>query len=348
MTMAQAMALLPDIVMLEPDPDRLARGTQQVLQVLADFSPRIMVDPVGQFHVGMEGMRRHYGSPENQVRHILHAMQKELPPTLLQHIQIGGAPGRLGAAIAAQVARPGQPVLIPDTPPHALVRFLAPQALEVLPVDIGTIIFLQRLGIQTLGELAKIPVIDLIRHLGAQGRMLHAMARGTLQEGVPLLKRPVPIRVHLDFPAPTGDRIALDRALEHLVRRVMTHPERKGRGIHHLKMGGALEAYGSWETEVTLHQPSIRQDRITLALRTRLNLVPPPRAVESLFLDVLAMGSPIHQTNLLQGASAFPDGVRKAVRDLRLRTGKSPILRVVDLDPHSRIPERRYGLLPME
>jgi hypothetical protein len=128
----------------------------------------------------------------------------------------------------------------------------------------------------------------------------------------------------------------------------MAHAERKGRGLHHLRIGGGLEDQGSWEVEVTLHQPSVRPDRIMLALRTRLNLSPPPRALESIFLEVLALGPTLHQMTFLSGASAFPDGIRKAVRDLRLRTGKNPILRVVDLDPHSRIPERRYGLLPME
>jgi hypothetical protein len=348
MTMSQAMALLPHLRMLESDPDRIARGANDVLRVLAGFSPRILMEPTGQFHVGMEGLARHYGPPEAQVSHILDAMTAALSPALLRHLQIGGAPGKLGASIAAQVAQPGHPILIPNMPPHALADFLAPQSPEVLPIATDTIEFLRRLGIRTLGELANIPVMDLIRHLGAPGRTLHAMARGTLRESIPLVEAPVPIRVYLDFPLPTGDRIALERALDYLVRRALAHPERKGRGVHHVKVGGSLDGHGSWETEVTLHQPSIRSDRISLALRTRLNLMPPPRAMESLFLEIMAMGSPTHQATLFQGASAFPDGLRKAMRDLRMRTGQSPILRVVDLDPHSRIPERRYGLIPME
>lgn len=348
MPLAQAMALIPDLVALEPDPDRLARGTEDVLQVLAQFSPRILMEPTGQFHLGMEGMERQYGPPHAQVQQITRALGQAFPPFLFQHLHIGGAPGRLGSTIAAKVAQPGRPILIPEEPPEALTTFLAPQSLEHLPVEGALVAFLKRLGICTLGEVARLPVTDLVRHLGAQGRSLHAMARGDVREGVPALERPPTLRVHLDFPAPTGDRLALDRALDHLVRRIMTHPERKGRGLHHFRVGGTLEEYGSWEIEVTLHQPSIRPDRITLALRTRLNSVPPPRALESIFVEVLALGPTLQQTSLLRGASAFPDGIRKAIRDLRLRTGKNPILRVVDLDPHSRIPERRYGLLPME
>ncbi len=348
MTMAQAMALIPNLTTLEPDPDRLARGTQDVLRILTQFSPRILVERVGQFHLGMEGLERQYGPPPEQIQRILPALHEAFPSSLLQHLQIGGAPGRLGSTMAAEIARPGHPVLIPPAPPEALVQFLAVQPLDHLPVDAALVGFLQRLGIRTVGEVARLPVTDLVRHLGAQGRTLHAMARGEVREGVPLLSPPSSIRVHLDFPSPTGDRPALDRALDYLVRRIMAHAERKGRGLHHLRIGGGLEDQGSWEVEVTLHQPSVRPDRIMLALRTRLNLSPPPRALESIFLEVLALGPTLHQMTFLSGASAFPDGIRKAVRDLRLRTGKNPILRVVDLDPHSRIPERRYGLLPME
>jgi protein ImuB len=348
MTMAQAMALVPNLVTLEPDPDRLARGTQDVLNVLNPFSPRILVARVGQFHLGMEGLERQYGPPPIQVQRIHQAFHEAFPPALLRHLQIGGAPGRLGATMAAEVARPGHPVLIPESPHEALAQFLAVQPLENLPVDTALVSFLQRLGIRTVGEVARLPVTDLIRQLGAQGRTLYAMARGEVREGIPLLNPPASIRVHLDFPSPTGDRPALERALDHLIRRLMAHPERQGRGLHHLRMGGGLEDQGSWQVDVTLHQPSVRPDRMLLALRTRLNLFPPPRAMESLFLEVLAMGPTLHQTTFLAGASAFPDGIRRAVRDLRLRTGTNPILRVVDLDPHSRIPERRYGLLPVE
>ena len=41
----------------------------------------------------------------------------------------------------------------------------------------------------------------------------------------------------------------------------------------------------------------------------------------------------------------IPGALRAAVRELKLRLGHSPPYRVVELDPWSRIPERRHALL---
>jgi hypothetical protein len=51
-------------------------------------------------------------------------------------------------------------------------------------------------------------------------------------------------------------------------------------------------------------------------------------------------------TELAQGA--VPPALREAVRELKLKLGHSPLYRVVEMDPWSRIPERRYALLSFE
>ena len=42
---------------------------------------------------------------------------------------------------------------------------------------------------------------------------------------------------------------------------------------------------------------------------------------------------------------AVPDALRDAVKELKLKLGYSPLYRVVEVDPWSRIPERRHALL---
>ncbi|MCA9298300.1 MAG: hypothetical protein KDA28_04495, partial [Phycisphaerales bacterium] len=40
--------------------------------------------------------------------------------------------------------------------------------------------------------------------------------------------------------------------------------------------------------------------------------------------------------------------LRDAVRELKLRLGHAPLFRVVEVDPWSRIPERRHALLSFD
>jgi len=44
----------------------------------------------------------------------------------------------------------------------------------------------------------------------------------------------------------------------------------------------------------------------------------------------------------------LPHSLKEAVKELTLKLGFSPLFRVVEMDPWSRIPERRYALLNFE
>ena len=43
-----------------------------------------------------------------------------------------------------------------------------------------------------------------------------------------------------------------------------------------------------------------------------------------------------------------PLSLKDAIRELKLRLGHSPLYRVVEVDPWSRIPERRHALLSFD
>ena len=45
---------------------------------------------------------------------------------------------------------------------------------------------------------------------------------------------------------------------------------------------------------------------------------------------------------------AVPPPLQEAVKELKLKLGHSPLYRVVEVDPWSRIPERRHALLNFE
>lgn len=127
-------------------------------------------------------------------------------------------------------------------------------------------------------------------------------------------------------------------------------------------MGALLEGGGSWSVEVVLREPTSRVDRIAFPLRSRMTASPPPRAVETLVVELFQFGPPTSQTDLFGrkeegGREAagheltqgqVPSALREAVRELKLKLGYSPLYRVVEVDPWSRIPERRHALLSFD
>jgi len=151
----------------------------------------------------------------------------------------------------------------------------------------------------------------------------------------------------LDLPeAASGPQ--LERALELLVARLLARPERRGRGVRSVAIGARFVEGGTWRTRVTLRQASAEAGRLRLALWPRLAELPAP--AESIGIEVEAFGPPTRdQGRLLEerdSALARESRIAEAVRQARQAAGAGAALRVMEVDPHSRVPERRTVLAP--
>jgi protein ImuB len=359
MLISRAISLCPSLTLLEPDPAHYDAAMEAILERLGELSPVVQPVDRGVIHVGMDGLGRLYGSPPNQANRVLHALLDVLPRPLVAAIRAGRAPGTFGARVATAAARPGVPALVEE---GELASFLAPRSVSVLPLPGEALDRLERLDITTLGALGRIPEHALLRQFGREGVRARALARGERIDPVRPLHRPRPIRVSLDFPAPVGERETLHRGLDRLLERGLARPERKDRAVRSLRVGGHLEGGGSWTVEATLREPSARREVLSYPLRSRIRLAPPPRAMETLFVEFFDFGAPAVQTLLFErreegarsrsdgslSAGEISDSLREAVRELELKLGYSPLYRVVEVDPWSRIPERRHALLALE
>ncbi len=359
MLVSRAVALCPSLVLLEPDPAHYGAAMDAILETLSGITPVVQPIDQGLLHLGVDGLERLYGPPVDQVNRVLHTLLEVLPRPLVAATRAGRAPGTFGARVAAASARPGAPVLVKE---EDLARFLAPRPVSALPLPADALERLERLEVKTLGALGALPEYALLRQFGSVGKEARALARGEKIDPVRALHRPRPIRVSLDFPAPVGDREALHRGLDRLLERGLARPERKDRAVRGLRMGGHLEGGGSWTIEATLREPSARREVLAYPLRSRIRLSPPPRALVTLFVEFFDFGSPAVQTLLFErreegarsrndsdlSAGEISDSLREAVRELKLKLGHSPLYRVVEVDPWSRIPERRHALMTLE
>jgi len=356
---SQAVSLCPTLTLLEPDPAHYDAATEAMLEVLAELTP--VVEPAGRGRVflGMDGLGRLYGSPVRQAERALRSLFRIFPSPLVAATRAGMAPGRFGAWVAAASARSGAPVIVSE---DELADFLASCPVSALPVDPLAIQRLERLGVVTLGELRRFPEPSLVAQFGEEGRDALAWATGRRIDRVRPFHRPRPIRVSLDFPVPVGLAETLHGALDRLVERALSRPTRRGRSVAAVRLGAYLEGGGSWFVETVLREPTSEREKIAFPLRGKMAISPPPRAVETLLVELTRFGAPSTQTSLFdrreEGGRAadgrdlargeVPFSLKDAVKELKLRLGHSPLYRVVEVDPWSRIPERRHALLSFD
>ena len=203
---------------------------------------------------------------------------------------------------------------------------------------------LDRLGIRTLGELAALPSRAVAERFGHPGLLALDLTQG---RDTPLEPRrpPEPVCERIDLPDATSGQ-QLERALELLIDRVLARRERRGRTLRGVALSARLVAGGTWREAVTLRIASADPERLTLTLKSRLSQLPAP--AESLAVEVEAFGPPANdQAALLaEGAEARRDRLGEAVRQARQAAGEEAALRVLEVDPGSRLPERRSVLAP--
>ncbi|MCL2419987.1 MAG: hypothetical protein FWD04_11900, partial [Conexibacteraceae bacterium] len=156
------------------------------------------------------------------------------------------------------------------------------------------------------------------------------------------------VRESLDLPEVSSGQ-QLERALGLLIDRLLARRERRGRTLRVVVLSAALvEGGGTWRQRVSFRESLSDPLRMRLALTPRLQLLPAP--AQTLRLTVERFGPPTNDQRALLEEAARVRAARlgEAVRQVRAAAGPDAALRVLQIDPSSRFPERRAVLAPYE
>jgi protein ImuB len=241
---------------------------------------------------------------------------------------VGSGATRLAALLDAQERRPPVPVAV-------LAERIDAEELVVA---------LERLSVETLEELAGISADQVADRFGRLGLAALRLARGEEEPLRP--RRPhEELAAQIELPEGTAGR-QLDRALGLLVDRLLADPQRRGRTLLGLRLGARLTAGGSWGVEQGLGRPSASARVLRTVLTPRLQSLPSPAT--ALQLRAVGLGPPAVDQLELEVGGEQPRRRRlaEAVREVRSAQGGEALLKVLAIDPDSRVPERWAALAP--
>lgn len=334
--LGEALARCPRLVLLPPDPAGVADAWEQVLVRLESTGAAVESLRPGLACFDARGLRRlHGGHVDGVVAAVRDALRRP--------VRIGLGPVRFCAVAAASRARPRRAAEVrgaEDLAPLAIELLRTQEDLVALPVP------LRRLGIETLGQLAAMPRAAVGERFSAAGLRAHDLARG---RDTPLRpRRPdVALSETLELEeSSSGEQ--LQRAMALLVDRVLARRDRDGRTLRAAVLSARLVEGGTWRERVVFREATADAQRIRLALGGRLELLPAP--AEKLRLAVERFGPPASAGPALlrDGAQQRRDRLREAVGQVRAVAGAEGALRVLEIDPDSRVAERRAVLTPFE
>lgn len=353
MTVSQAIGLCPTLRLCEPDPVHYDERFARLLAALNEISPVIEPGELGLAYVGTDGLEGIYGSPNKLIEAITCGVRRATYATrnTPHAARLGFALGKFTAWVAASRAKPGEAVIVPVGGER---KFLAAQPIAVLPLDPDTHRRLRQLGIRTLGALAALPEEGVTAQFGAVGRKLWRLAAGHTAEPVVGRVAPEPIVAALTFFTPVGERDLIDRALDQLIARALKDPRRIGWRVQALRLRAEVEGGRSWLADLLLKDPTADGARIAAPLKTRLEQAPPAGAVTRLVLELTAFAPGTTELQLFarDDIAAARAGQRRALesaaREIHQRLKRTCLYHVIEVQPWSRLPERRYALIDFE
>jgi protein ImuB len=349
-TLPQARALLPALLARGRGSESESAAQEALLEVADTFSPRVENANDGLVYLdltGTPGLGSKFQIPKSK------GALLPLPPgegrgegetsaelrlgrSIIAAVEKAGLPARIGLAaskLAARVAAnlPDSPTVVPEGEEAA---FLAPLSLHRLAPELDTAATLERWGIRSIGDLAKLPEGEVASRLGELGRALHSTARGIDQR--PLEPRVPPLvlteGMDLEWPLATLEpflflgRAALDRLVARL--------EFQALACTRLDVALKLDPDGHDVRSIRLPAPT--RDAKTLLTLVRLDLeARPPGAPVAGFSFTAEPDQPRRAQLALFGPPALsPDRLATAIAKLAALLGADRVGSPRSVDGH--------------
>jgi len=188
----------PEVLAVEPNPEKYRYFWQRVVEVCGDYTPRLLQDRGGgagdklpsaslgtglpekskDISLDLTGTERLFGPAKSIAQEIRNRLRAELK--LAASVGIG--PNRMVARLACESAEPGEVVEVGQ---NEAAEFVGALPILALPgVDEDWAQRLDDMGLRRAKDLAKLPEDAVKRALGEWGRRLWEIARGSdPQEG---------------------------------------------------------------------------------------------------------------------------------------------------------------------
>ena len=355
-SLAQARSILPKLIARGRVTECERTAQEALLEVAESFSPRIEDSGDGVVYIDVAGMERHYrssvlgprSSVENQVGggtedrgpRTEDSSEMALGRDAIQKCDAIGLPARVGIAaskLASRVAAelPKSPTVVE---PGKEADFLAPLPLTRLGPEMNAAMTLDRWGITSIGDLARLPQSEIDSRLGEVGRDLHYAARGI--DPRPLIPRALPpeFREGMDLEWPL---VALEpflfiasAALDRLTKRM----EVQGFACTRLELTMNLEPDGFHSRAIDLPAPTRDAKTMLTLLRLDLEKTPPGAPVVG-FVIVAHPDRPRRaQLSLFGPAALSPEKLATTIARLISLLGDGRIGMAMSVDGH--LPER--------
>lgn len=167
-----ALQKCPDLFCVPPSHSLYSECSRKMFDILEQYSDRVEQFSIDEGFIDYTGMEQLLGPPLETAQEIKDRIFDELGFT----VNIGVSSNKYLAKMAGELEKPNKLITLF---PHEMAEKLWPLPIgEMFMVGRKTVPKMKKIGISTIGDLAKYPLPLLEREFKSQGRMMHAYANG--------------------------------------------------------------------------------------------------------------------------------------------------------------------------
>jgi DNA polymerase IV len=337
MPLQQALSRYGEAELVQADIPYYGSIFNNILNLLETKSPLVESFDLGQAYLGLGGLQLIY--PDDKA--LVSSIKGIIPDGFA--FQIGIAEGKFQAYLAALHSPPdGCRILTSDSE-----DFLKGLSCDVLPISIKSKDKLRDFGIRTLGQIVSLPAGPLLSQFGPEGRLISELARG--YDATPLYPRFMEENVE-ESTVLSSVTVSLESILitvEALLSRVFARDSLRGRGIRRLTLWTRGWNSEHWEHNVQYKEPTMNIKDLISRIKQFLENFPQPGPVERVGIRVTGLGYRNGRQRSLLAEIRARDHLLDDIKQLESRLGSPQVFRIKEVEPWSRIPERRYVLSPV-
>ena len=339
MSLQEAVSRRKDTVLLQADEPYYHSVFAEMVNSLEGRSPLLEKAELGCAYVGLDGLEAMYGGEARLIASLLHAVPHQFNP------RIGVAQGKFPAYVAAVTSVGGRATKVPDN----VAGFLGEFSVDLLPLSWSNKVRLHRFGLHTLGQLAALGLGSVQAQLKAEGRKAWELASGVDRSPLVPGRSEEVVTEFLTFPSPTITQQAVLTAIATLLGRAFARPEIRGKYVRTATIESHIARHTPWFKRFPFKEAVGSKEKALFALKSRLDTIALPGPLEDMKLTLAGFtGESGVQASLFSDVRKR-EQLREMMQQLEVLLGcKPPIYQMKEVEPWSRIPERRQTLVPFD
>ena len=337
MSYQNALSVCKELEVIQADFKFYSLISEKIACDLNNKSPKVEAFDLGVTYVDISGLERMYPTQDILIESLLKDIPKEFNP------RIGIAGSKFFSYVAAIHSKPNNFLKISNN----FSSFLHAIHLDMLPVSSWNKAKLHDLDINNLVDVSNWSIDSLQLQFGIKdGKKLWELCRGIDNDYFYPLELKNQLKTSACFDEPLVNKQSIVLAMSYMLDELLRDNKFRNRSARGLSISAQTTNSLYWNKKIKFKEPLFRKTKMLGIVESVLEVADIPGPLSDLSIELMKLTDDFSIQKSLFSFSRKEEDLLESIKQLEIRLGcKVPIYEIKEIEPWSRIPERRTALM---